>query len=461
MGDDPRGDFEILTEQLGRVPSVRFDVIVRCHGGHPLVIRNHHLDEEGNPFPNLYWLTCPDVSKAVARLESEGAIGELNRRFEEDADFARAVAGAHAGYARERARNFPEAEAWGGVGGTRKGIKCLHAHYANHLAGGEDPVGSWVASRIEPVHGEPVTGRVAAIDQGTNSIRLLVVEPGDHPRELARDMMITRLGKDVDQTGRLSEEALSRTHDVLRRYCRRARALHAGRIRMSATSAVRDASNREALSEMVRRETGEDLQVIAGEREAELSFVGSAPEFPEAPRPMLMVDIGGGSTEFVIGDEVPRRSMSVQLGSVRLTERYLAHDPATAEELDAARAEIARILGEVDAALPVGSARSLIAVAGTATTVQAISLGLPRYDPDLIHRTVLPLEDVEQVLARLAKMTVAEKAALPVMAPGRADVIVAGAEILAAVMRTWGFREALVSEHDILDGLAADLLASR
>jgi exopolyphosphatase/guanosine-5'-triphosphate,3'-diphosphate pyrophosphatase len=462
VGDDPRGDLEILTEQLGRVPSIRFGVIVRCHGGHPLVIRNHHFDTNGDPFPNLYWLTCPEVSKAVSRLESEGAIGELNRRFDADADFARAVERAHEEYARERARNFAEAELWGGVGGTRKGIKCLHAHLANHLAGGDDPIGYWVASRIGSVHGEAIGGRVAVIDQGTNSIRLLVVEPGvdGSPKELARDMIITRLGKDVDRTGRLDAEALVRTLDVVRRYCRRARALHAERTRMSATSAVRDASNREELAEMVRRETGEDLQVISGEREAELSFLGSASEF-DVPRPLVVLDIGGGSTEFVVGDDVPRHSVSVQLGSVRLTERFVRHDPATGEELDAVRGEIARVLEAVDERLPMNEARTMVAVAGTATTVQAISLGLQRYDSNRIHRSLLALEDVEEVLARLQEMTTAEKAGLPVMAPGRADVIVAGAEILAAVMRRWGFRRAFVSEYDILDGLAAELLANR
>lgn len=462
MGEGPRGDFEILAGQLGRIPAVRFDVIVRCHGGHPLVIRNHPFDADGNPFPNLYWLTCPDASKAVARLESDGAIGEFNRRLDADPDFALSVERAHAEYARERARNFSETEAWGGVGGTRKGVKCLHAHYANHLAGGDDLVGSWVASRIGSIHSETLAGRAAVIDQGTNSIRLLVVEQGEDgsPQELARDMIITRLGQDVDRTGRLDEQALTRTADVLQRYCRRARALHTTRICMSATSAVRDASNRNELAEMVLGETGEALRVISGEREAELSFLGSASEF-DVPGPLLVLDIGGGSTEFVVGDVVPRQSLSVQMGSVRLTERFIDHDPATARELEAVRGEVARVLDDVDGLLPIGTARTMIAVAGTATTVQALSLGLQRYDADRIHRSTLVREDVEGVRRRLGRMTIAEKGALPVMAPGRGDVIVAGVEILAAVMRRWDFREAFVSEHDILDGLAAELLSSR
>src|SRR5207302_2110360 len=155
--------------------------------------------------------------------------------------FADVLPRVHAAYAEERARDVPEARAWGGVGGTRTGVKCLHAHYAFHVAGGSDPVGAWVAERVEPVHRE--RERVAAVDLGTNSIRLLVAEPADDGglEELARDMVITRIGRGVDRTGRIDAESLARTVHVLERYCRRARALHARRIRVGATSAVRDA----------------------------------------------------------------------------------------------------------------------------------------------------------------------------------------------------------------------------
>jgi exopolyphosphatase/guanosine-5'-triphosphate,3'-diphosphate pyrophosphatase len=359
-------------------------------------------------------------------------------------------------YARERARFFPEAgDIEGGVGGTRTGVKCLHAHYANHLAGGTDPVGTWVAERVEPVHpGDAEPGRVAAIDQGTNSTRLLVLEADG--TELARDMIITRLGTGVDETRRLNPAALERTIAAIERFCRRARALHADRIRVAATSAVRDAANRGDLEEAVWRNAFAELEVLSGEQEAALSFLG-ATDGLDVSGPVFVLDIGGGSTEFIVDAD----AVSTQMGSVRLTERFVRTDPPVAAELEAMQTEIARVLEEADTVVPVAGAKTFVAVAGTATTVQAIALGLERYDPDRIHRTPLRLETAEQVLARLETMTTPERAALPVMAPGRADVIVAGALVLVAVMERWSFEEALVSETDILDGLAAELLARR
>ena len=209
MGELRGSDLRVVAEQLGRRPTIAFTVVARCPGGHPLAIRNAPVDEQGNPFPTLFWLTCPGAVRAVSRLEAEGWISKLNERIETDPEFADAVARAHAEYARERARGAPGAEAQGGVGGTRRGLKCLHAHYANHLAGGDDEVGAWVAGVVEPIHDER-PGRVAAVDQGTNSIRLLVAEPNGEGGfdELARDMVITRLGQGVDETGMLSPDAV-------------------------------------------------------------------------------------------------------------------------------------------------------------------------------------------------------------------------------------------------------------
>ena len=153
-GEAARSDLEAVSEQLGRSPDIPFEVVARCEaaGGHPLVIRNHPLDPEGRPFPTLYWLTCPVAVRKVSGIESDGWIGRLNLRMEEDPDFAAAVERAHRAYAGERARALPGAGGWGGVGGTRIGVKCLHAHYAYRLAGRDDPVGEWVAERVEPVH---------------------------------------------------------------------------------------------------------------------------------------------------------------------------------------------------------------------------------------------------------------------------------------------------------------------
>ncbi|MGH2635064.1 MAG: DUF501 domain-containing protein [Acidimicrobiia bacterium] len=460
MGELRGSDLTAVREQLGRDPTTPFAVVARCADGHPLVIRNEPVDADGHPFPTRFWLTCPTATRAVSRLESEGAITALNERIERDTGFAAAVARAHEEYAHERTAGGERASAHGGVGGTRTGVKCLHAHYANHLAGGDDPVGAWTAQLVEPIH-EERADRFAVVDQGTNSIRLLVVEPDGEGglRELARDMVITRLGRGVDRTGRLAGDALERTIGVLARYSRRARALHAGRIRVAATAAVRDASNRDEFERAVVEHTGVAPEVITGEQEATLSFLGAARGL-DATAPFLVLDIGGGSTELVVGSDRPTAATSIQMGSVRLTERFIGHDPPDRKELDEMRAFVLERLDEAEATVPVRAASTLVAVAGTSTTVQAIALGLGVYDPEAIHRTRLPVAVAEGVLDDLVAMTTAERSALPVMAPGRGDVIVAGAVILTGVMRRFGFQEALVSETDILDGLAFDTLAT-
>jgi len=191
-------DLDAVREQLGREPTVPFSVVARCAEGHPLVIRNRPLDAEGHPFPTIYWLTCPDAVKLVSTLEAEGGISQRNAELERDPELRAAVERSHAEYALERGAMLPGAEAWGGVGGTRTGLKCLHAHYAFYLAGGDDAVGRDVASAVDPrLHGGVPGDRVAAIDQGTNSTRLLILEPRatGEPLEIRKYAIITRLGK--------------------------------------------------------------------------------------------------------------------------------------------------------------------------------------------------------------------------------------------------------------------------
>ena len=462
MSDELRAsDLDAVREQLGREPTTPFSVVARCTGGHPLVIRDRPRDAEGHPFPTIYWLTCPDAVKAVSTVESDGWIARLN----EDADLAPGIEAAHRAYAAERAALPGGAGVVGGVGGTRAGVKCLHAHYAYHLAGGDDPIGRWTAERVEPIHpGEP-PGRVAAIDQGTNSTRLLVLETRarDEPLDLARDMVITRLGRGVDETGRLDPGSVERTVDVVARFLRRARALHAERIRVAATSAVRDASNAEDFLDPVRAMLGAEPEVLDGEREAGLSFLGGTRGLAPADGPFLVMDIGGGSTEFVFGGEpgVAERAISTQLGSVRLTERFPPSDPPTEGDLERFASAANEAFEQVAEAVPADDARLLVAVAGTATTLQAGALGRERYDPDVVHRSTLTLDDAERTRRELAAMTNQERAAIPVMPKGRGDVIVAGATILVAALRRFGFDRALVSETDILDGLAFELLDVR
>ncbi|MDX6595851.1 MAG: exopolyphosphatase / guanosine-5-triphosphate,3-diphosphate pyrophosphatase, partial [Solirubrobacterales bacterium] len=226
-------DLDAVREQLGREPTTPFTVVARCTSGHPLVIRNAPFDASGEPFPTTYWLTCPAAVKAVSRREAGGAIARTNERVKNDEAFAAALEAAHRAYADERGEMAPEARSWGGVAGTRTGVKCLHAHYAYHLAGGADPVGAEVALEVEPIHDRPTAGRVAVIDQGTNSIRLLVAEPSERGfAEIARDLVITRLGERVDATGQLDPRAVERTVGVLATNCPRAPARGAERIRV-------------------------------------------------------------------------------------------------------------------------------------------------------------------------------------------------------------------------------------
>lgn len=455
-------DLALVAEQLGRPPLTDFSVVARCGGGHPLVIRNHPVDHAGEPFPTLYWLTCPDAVRAVARLEADGWIKRLAERAREEPVFGGALEAAHREYAVERGRWVADASGWGGVGGARAGVKCLHAHYANHVAGGRDPVGSWVAERVEPVHpDEDRAGRVAAVDMGTNSIRLLVAAPADGDvAEVARDMVITKLGQEVDRTGRLAPRALRRTMDVLERYARRARALGADRIRVGATSAVRDSADRRLLEAEVARITGGPPEILTGEREAELSFLGATRSI-EGPPPFLVFDIGGGSTEVALGTEAVEAAASVDIGSVRITERVGPSDPPAPEDLEAMRRLADAALAEAAETIPPGEVATLVGVAGTTTTVQAIALGLDRYDPEAIHGTALSRNAVGDVLERLSAMTTTERRALPVMAPGREDVIVAGTVILGGIMDRWGSGSCLVSERDILDGLALEMVGTR
>ena len=230
-----------------------------------------------------------------------------------------------------------------------------------------------------------------------------------------------------------------------------------------ATSAVRDASNKEELFEPLRTLIGIEPEVIDGEREAALSFLGGTRGLDPSDGPFLLIDIGGGSTEFVFGraPAIVDHAISTQMGSVRLTERVRPSDPPSEDDLRAFEAVVEPQLDEVERTVPARDARTLVAVAGTATTLQACALGLERYDPDLIHRSTLTTEDAERTVRELAAMTNAERAAIPVMPTGRGDVIVAGASILVHAMRRFGSERALISETDILDGLALELLDVR
>ena len=297
--------------------------------------------------------------------------------------------------------------------------------------------------------------RVAAIDCGTNSIRLLVADvEGRTKRDLARELRVVRLGEGVDRSGVLSGEALERTRLALADYASTARDLGAEAVRMVATSATRDAGNRAVFVQMVRQTLGVPPEVISGDEEAALSFDGATRDRDVGEGPFLVLDIGGGSTEFVLGGASVEAARSVDVGCVRLTERHLNDDPPTAAQIAGAEADVEAALVQVGEVVPVDRARLAIGVAGTVTTVAAVALDLPSYDPERIHGTVLSAAQVREVAGRLLAMTRAERAALPVMHPGRVDVIGAGALVLRTLLDRLDLAEIAVSEADILDGIA-------
>jgi exopolyphosphatase/guanosine-5'-triphosphate,3'-diphosphate pyrophosphatase len=300
--------------------------------------------------------------------------------------------------------------------------------------------------------------RVAAIDCGTNSVRLLVADAGPASLvDLARRMEIVRLGEGVDRTGRLAPEAIERTRQALIGYAAEIAELGVDRVRMCATSASRDASNADDFRAMVRATLGVDPEVVTGDEEARLSFTGAVHGLTAEP-PYLAVDIGGGSTEFVVGSGTVDAAISVDVGCVRMTERHLHGDPPTADQVAAAEADIATAVDHALAAVPGRDAATLVGLAGSVTTVAALALGLPAYDPARIHHARIGYDDVAKVTADLVAMSTAQRLALPVMHPGRADVIAAGALVLRIVMERAGQDAVVASEHDILDGIAWSLL---
>ncbi len=301
--------------------------------------------------------------------------------------------------------------------------------------------------------------RVAGIDCGTNSIRLLVADATDHGGlvDVHREMRVVRLGEGVDRTGSLAPQAIERTRVALADYAALIRSLGATRVRMVATSATRDASNRGDFVEMVRATLGTDPEVITGAEEARLSFTGAVAGLPGVGGTLLVADIGGGSTELVLGSGTAAtdlRSHSMDVGCVRMTERHLHDDPPTTTQIADTVADIRAAVSEAARDVPITTPATFIGVAGTVTTMAAIALGLGEYDPKAIHGSVLGAEQVHAVTSRLLRMTHDERAAIPVMHPGRVDVISGGALVLRTLVEETGVESLVVSEHDILDGIA-------
>jgi exopolyphosphatase/guanosine-5'-triphosphate,3'-diphosphate pyrophosphatase len=309
--------------------------------------------------------------------------------------------------------------------------------------------------------------RVAAIDCGTNSIRLLVadVDPDAGTlTDLDRRMEVVRLGQGVDRTGRIAPEAMARTLDATRRYAAVCRELGVEAVRFVATSASRDAENRDEFVAGVREALGVEPEVIGGVEEAQLSFRGATGVLGADHRaPYLVVDLGGGSTEVVLGERAPEAAYSMDVGCVRITERHLRSDPPAADEVAAAEADVRAALDVAAQHVPLGRAATLVGLAGTVTTVTAHALDLPAYDPAAIDGAVLPVDAVVAACDDLLARDRDARAALGFMHPGRVDVIGAGALVWRAVVERvraevaaagGELTEVVTSEHDILDGIA-------
>ena len=308
-----------------------------------------------------------------------------------------------------------------------------------------------------------MTIRVAAIDCGTNSIRLLIADvnpESGNVLDIDRRMEIVRLGQGMDSTGEFAVDALERTFAACDSYASVIASHNVDRVRFVATSASRDARNRDVFIAGVTSRLGVEPDVISGDEEARLSFAGATNGLVGAAAPYLVVDIGGGSTEFVLGVTTPQAARSVNIGCVRMTERHFRNDPPSQSEIDAAIADIDAAIELAGETVPLGEAKTLVGLAGSVTTVAAIALDLTEYDPERIHGVRLSADTIDAVSDRLLGMSREQRSEIQVMHPGRVDVINAGVLVLRRILHLTGLPEVLVSEHDILDGIALALAAN-
>ena len=300
--------------------------------------------------------------------------------------------------------------------------------------------------------------RVAAIDCGTNSIRLLIADiDGSNFREVVREMEIVRLGQGVDQTGQFHPDAITRTLAAVDKFAAEIAKRGVEKIRFCATSATRDATNRHLFVDGVRDRLGIEPEVISGDEEAALSFAGAIKDLAPAEGPFLVVDIGGGSTEFVFGTSIVDAARSVNIGCVRMSERHFANDPATAAQIESARTDIQAAIALAATEVPITKAKTLVAVAGTATTVAAAALDLAEYDRYAIHLSRISAQQVHDASTMFLASNRQHRLALGYMHPGRVDVIAAGSLVLSEIMLATGAAEFVASESDILDGMAYSL----
>lgn len=463
-------------ELLGRIPQGHFEIVVRTKSGDPVVLRNAPFLDDGTPMPTLYWLLGAHETVLVGRLEATGGVNQA------EADIGpAALIETHDRYATERESAIDPAHTgprpFGGVGGTRVGVKCLHAHFGWWLAGGNDPVGQWVANKLSISRDEyVVTGNidnsisgntvarpfftlpVAAIDIGTNSTNLLIVDPEGN--EIVREVNVTRLGKGVAATGILDDDAIGATVQQLAIYASLLKQHNVETFRVTATEACRRASNAHIFLDQAEATLGKRPEIISGVEEGQLAYRGALSKLNPHNGTTIVVDIGGGSTEIMIGlgNEL-QHTVSFPFGAVSLSETELHRDPPRPEELTNAIGFATDFIDDLVRSYPqVLDATRVVGVAGTIVTIAAVELGIARFDAVALHGMTLTRDAVEDVFRTLATEALSDRVSNPGLPAERADVIVGGCCALVGIMRRLRLTSITVSVHNLLDGAVQHIL---
>jgi len=461
-------DIARVGELLGRIPQGQFEIVVRTKSGDPVVLRNAPFLDDGTPMPTRYWLLGEHETVIVGRLEASGGVNQA------EADIGpTALIETHERYAAERDAAIDPAHTgprpFGGVGGTRIGVKCLHAHFGWWLAVGDDPVGQWVADKlgvsrddyvvVNSVRTRPVfTSPVAAIDIGTNSTNLLIVDPQGN--EIVREVNVTRLGKGVAASGLLDDSAINSTVQQLALYASLLKQHKVETFRVTATEACRRASNANTFLDQAETVLGKRPEIISGAEEGQLAFRGALSKLEPHKGITIVVDIGGGSTEVMIGqDKSLQHASSFPVGAVVLTETELHRDPPKPEELTNAIGLVTDFMDDLVREQPqVLEATRVVGVAGTIVTIAAVELGIARFDPVALHGMTLTREAAEDVFRTLATESLNDRKSNPGLPAERADIIVGGCCALVGIMRRLRLHSITVSVHNLLDGVVQHIL---
>ena len=461
-------DIARVGELLGRVPQGQFEIVVRTKSGDPVVLRNAPFLDDGTPMPTRYWLLGEHETVIVGRLEASGGVNQA------EADIGpTALEETHNRYAAERDAAIDPTHTgprpFGGVGGTRIGVKCLHAHFGWWLAVGDDPVGQWVAEKLDvsrddyvvvnSVRSRPVfTSPVAAIDIGTNSTNLLIVDP--HGNEIVREVNVTRLGKGVAASGLLDDSAIAATVQQLAVYASLLQQHHVETFRVTTTEACRRASNANIFLDQAETVLGKRPEIISGVEEGQLAYRGALSKLDPHDGTTIVIDIGGGSTEIMIGQgNSLQHTSSFPVGAVVLTETELHRDPPKPEELTNAIGLVTDFMDDLVREQPqVLEATRVVGVAGTIVTIAAVELGIARFDPVALHDMTLTREAAEDVFRTLATESLTDRKSNPGLPAERADVIVGGCCALVGIMRRLRIPSVTVSVHNLLDGVVQHIL---